>query len=475
MTSECQANSVVCYAEWAQGVPEEWGRSTSSMFPNSKLTTRAFPVVLLVVLAGLGQTAAVGQAPLSKDPTSQQRPPASPGPSPALEWPYRVFYLGYENGLKRDRITFPEVAGYQVLKGEFHIHTLYSDAQVTPEVRVYEAWRDGLDVLAITDHPEYLKTAFPDDRGRAYERVKQLAAQLDLLLIHSVEVTTASTSSASLRPARNSDYTAHFITDEAPLSGDYPSVFNSVSEQQRGLLVWAHPHTDWVPEARELLKSGRLDGIEVKNTQVGNRLGTQFSLGTWFYPQAVDWCLKNNLAVFAVSDAHWPIDLLVDRSKGERRPMTLLLATRRDPQGVYEAIKQRRTLAYFNEMVWGSEPWLKALAEAALHLRAVAAADRSEFAMRYLSVENRTSIPLEVQFSLDESDGSISFNAGLSSLPGTLSRTMKLGGDSTTLVPLTLRKTRDSNKPLEIQLTVTNFRSGVDRPLRLRKVAKLVD
>ena len=95
--------------------------------------------------------------------------PGNPGGEPArvgpagLEWPYRVFYLGYEGGLQRDRILFPEVEGYQVLKGEFHIHTLYSDGQVTPEVRVYEAWRDGLDVLAITDHPEYLNVAFPDD------------------------------------------------------------------------------------------------------------------------------------------------------------------------------------------------------------------------------------------------------------------------------------------------------------------------
>lgn len=402
---------------------------------------------------------------------------SQPGASPTagLEWPYRVFYLGYEGGLQRDRILFPEVEGHQVLKGEFHIHTLYSDGQVTPEVRVYEAWRDGLDVLAITDHPEYLNVAFPDDRGRAYERAKQLAAQLDLLLIHSVEVTTGSTSSASLRPARNSDYTAHFISDESTLSGDYPSVFKSASQDQRGILVWAHPHTEWVPEARGLLKSGRLDGIEIKNTQVGNRLGTQFSLGTWFYPQVMDWCLENNLAVFAVSDAHWPIDLIIDRSKGERRPMTLLLSKGRDLQSVYEAIKQRRTLAYFNEMIWGSERWLKPVAEASLQLRSPEPADRSEFSMRYLSVENRSSVPFVVRFSLNEADGSISFNAGLSSLPGSVPKTMRLAPDSTTLVPFTLKKNRDRSRPLEIQLTVTNLLSGVDRPLQLRQMLKLAN
>jgi hypothetical protein len=408
--------------------------------------------------------------------SSQKSPqPGAGSAAEAPEWPYRVFYLGYEAGFHRDLIVFPEVEGYQILKGEFHIHTLYSDGQVTPEVRVYEAWRDGMDVLAITDHPEYLKVAFPNDRGRAYDRAKQVAAQLDLLLIHSAEVTTSSTVTASLRPPRNSDYTAHFISDESTLSGDYPSVFKSASQDQRGILVWAHPHTEWVPEARGLMKSGRLDGIEIKNTQVGNRLGTQFSLNTWFYPQVMDWCLENNLAVFAVSDAHWPIDLLIDRSKGERRPMTLLLSKSRDPQGVYEAIKERRTLAYFNEMIWGQERWLKAVAEASLQLHSPEPADRSEFSMRYFSVQNRSSVPFVVRFSLNETDGSISFNAALSSLPGSLPKTMRLAPNSTTLVPFTLKTNRDLSRPLEIQLIVTNLLSGVDRPLQLRRMLKLAN
>lgn len=441
------------------------------MLANLKITVQTlYRSAMLVALPLLGW----GQAAPGPQPDAGSTAAAKRPSQVHQEWPYQMFYLGYEAGLHRDQITFPEVEGYQVLKGEFHIHTLYSDGQVTPEVRVYEAWRDGLDVLAITDHPEYLNVAFPDDRGRAYERAKHLAAQLNMLLIHSAEITTSSTSSASLRPARNSDYEAHFISDESPLSGDYPSVFKSVSQDQRGILVWAHPHTEWVPEARELLKSGRLDGIEIKNTQVGNRLGTQFSLGTWFYPQVMDWCLENNLAVFAVSDAHWPIDLLVDRSKGERRPMTLVLSKSQDPQGVHEAIKQRRTLAYFNEMIWGSERWLKAVAEASLQL-SYAPADLSGFSMSYFSVENRSSFPFVVRFALNEGDGSISFNAGIPSLPGSLPKTMSLAPNATTLVPFTLKKNRDQSSPLEIQLTVTNLLSGVDRPLQLRHILKLAN
>ena len=69
---------------------------------------------------------------------------------------------------------------------------------------------------------------------------------------------------------------------------------------------------------------------------------------------------KNDLAVFAVSDAHArPIDQMVEKARGQRRDMTLILAEKADPESVREAIKQRRTLAYFEEMLWGKEQWLR--------------------------------------------------------------------------------------------------------------------
>ena len=58
-------------------------------------------------------------------------------------------------GAVRHEIVIPDVNGYKVLKADLHIHTIYSDADVTPELRVKEAWFDGLDIIAITDHIEY--------------------------------------------------------------------------------------------------------------------------------------------------------------------------------------------------------------------------------------------------------------------------------------------------------------------------------
>ena len=43
----------------------------------------------------------------------------------------------------------------KTLKCDFHIHTVFSDGKVWPDIRVAEAWQEGLDAIAITDHIEY--------------------------------------------------------------------------------------------------------------------------------------------------------------------------------------------------------------------------------------------------------------------------------------------------------------------------------
>lgn len=55
----------------------------------------------------------------------------------------------------RTEIVLPQVNGYNVYKADLHLHTIYSDGDVTPEYRVHEAWNTGLDVVASTEHVEY--------------------------------------------------------------------------------------------------------------------------------------------------------------------------------------------------------------------------------------------------------------------------------------------------------------------------------
>ena len=63
---------------------------------------------------------------------------------------------------ERDPLPVPDLPGWKTLKGDFHLHTVFSDGEVWPTVHVREAWRDGLDVIALTDHVEYRPHAFSE-------------------------------------------------------------------------------------------------------------------------------------------------------------------------------------------------------------------------------------------------------------------------------------------------------------------------
>ena len=53
--------------------------------------------------------------------------------------PYTVRTVDSRNTAKRTEIILPQVKGYNLYKADFHIHTVYSDGQVSPAGRVYEA------------------------------------------------------------------------------------------------------------------------------------------------------------------------------------------------------------------------------------------------------------------------------------------------------------------------------------------------
>lgn len=59
----------------------------------------------------------------------------------------------------RQYLRIPDIGGYITLKCDFHVHSDISDGQVWPVGRVNEAWNDGLDAIAMTDHIEVHKNA----------------------------------------------------------------------------------------------------------------------------------------------------------------------------------------------------------------------------------------------------------------------------------------------------------------------------
>ena len=52
----------------------------------------------------------------------------------------------------------PDIPGYRTLKGDFHVHTDFSDGVVWPTFRIDEALREGIDVIAIPPVPFFILT-----------------------------------------------------------------------------------------------------------------------------------------------------------------------------------------------------------------------------------------------------------------------------------------------------------------------------
>lgn len=258
---------------------------------------------------------------------------------------FQIIISSEASGQTRKNFRIPDIPGYITLKGDFHMHTPFSDGSVWPADRVKEAWRDGLDVIAITDHIEYTpnKNDININYNRPYEIAKPVADAHGIILIKAAEITR------SMPPGH---FNALFLDDVSALNQqDIHAAFGAATAQG-AFFIWNHPGwkaqqpdtTLWFPMHTEYLNRGWMHGIEIFNEKE-------------YYPIVLNWAKEKNLTVFANSDVHEPIDFLYDPFKHERRPMTLVYATERSTEGVREALMYRRTLAFFNDTLAGNA-WL---------------------------------------------------------------------------------------------------------------------
>ena len=75
------------------------------------------------------------------------------------------------NSLIAQQSFFKAAEGSHWLSTDLHIHTVFSDGAVWPSIRVEEARREGLDLIAMTEHLEYQphEEDIPHpDRNRSY-------------------------------------------------------------------------------------------------------------------------------------------------------------------------------------------------------------------------------------------------------------------------------------------------------------------
>lgn len=248
--------------------------------------------------------------------------------------------------------AFPRVGGCQVLRCDFHMHTLHSDGKLTPVERVEEAVAFGYDAIAITDHGNF----------KAYEEALPRATELGLVLIRGMETGIAKREhfvaldfAASYEPRDPHGWSL----DEGQEQVFYQHQWRLLVKDSGAFVIYAHPHMGLDEPVLWAIRNGLLKGIEVKNEVVGQGWNTVNSHGTWFYPQALDWAIEHDLTVFANSDVHAARNV-------NGLPVTLVLVRKRSPDGVMEALRTGRTIAWFDGMLWGKENLLKQLIEAVI-------------------------------------------------------------------------------------------------------------
>lgn len=285
----------------------------------------------------------------------------------------------------RRPLPVPDIPGFVTIKADFHLHSVFSDGEVWPTVHVREAWRDGLDAIALTEHIEYRPHAadVAGDARRAFEVARPLAERLGVLLVPGVEITRPAPGARSDWPAGSAHFNALFVTDVAAL--DTPDLTEVMrrAKAQGAFTFWNHPGfmdrpARWFPHVAALVGAGLVGGIEVVN-------------GDRFYPEALEWSAVHGLTVLATSDAHLPMPAHL---RSARRPVTLVFARTRDPEGIREALVARRTLAWLDSEVWGPAPLLTSLwtvSVAAGPARAAAGAALT------LALENRSAIDFEIE------------------------------------------------------------------------------
>lgn len=269
-----------------------------------------------------------------------------------------IYELPTMNGKNTRRpIEIPNFGNYQTLKCDFHIHTIFSDGQVWPDVRVSEAWSDGLDAIAITDHIEYrpYKDILKGDLNESYKIAKQTADQMGFILIKGIEITRA-------KPFGHMN--ALFISDATPV--ETPNALDAVDAaiKQGAFIMWNHPgwpddKSTLYPEHEKLIKEGKIHGVEVFNEYE-------------YYPVSFDWCNAHNLAYISNSDVHGTITNTYG-IEHNARPLTLVFATERSEAGVKEAMFARRTAALFNGTLAGPESMVRPLVKSCLEVRKVTA------------------------------------------------------------------------------------------------------
>lgn len=348
--------------------------------------------------------------------------------------------------LKRDMV-FPNTADYLVLTADLHTHSVFSDGHVWPNVRVEEGLRDGLDILAITEHLEWQphRADLPNpDRNRAYAIAREAATDEPILVVPGVEITRelptghinaifVENANPLVQVDAGADDAAGMAAglDALPDWGSEREVIEyyvrtglwaadaaaSAANAQGAFLFWNHP--SWSeqapdgkppvsPQHQRWFSEKLLHGIEVVN-------------GVSYSPESFQLALDNDLALIGTSDVHDLIDWDYPPALGGHRPVTLVFAGSAEMAAVRAALFAKRTAVWFQDTLLGRQSELAPLVKASIVV--TSAHYLPETTLVQVRLENRSSVPFQLKNLSDFGDQN---NPGSVTLPALGALTLEL-------------------------------------------------
>ena len=302
--------------------------------------------------------------------------------------------LGIRLGNKdqhRREIILPQIKGYTLYKGDFHVHTIYSDGEVTPRERIREAWYDGLDIIAITDHLEIrtyekfmLKALAPYNKdgvpytyanagaGNKKDKDAPMLSNLNagyeeaLHIIEKEKIPILPIRATEIwrRPSTIGEYNALFLKDiNAICHKDLFECFRRVREQG-GFII--HNHPGW---SRNTMEKSE---VQVKAYSEGWVDGVECINGRTLYPTMLQRCKDEKLTIFANTDVHRPSSQFWNDGTEYFRTMTFIMAKECTEKAIREAFEKRRTIGYSCNNLIGEEEYLVEFLNEAVECRIVA-------------------------------------------------------------------------------------------------------
>ncbi len=255
-------------------------------------------------------------------------------------------------------MKFPNILGYQTLKCDFHQHTVFSDGDVWPSIRVRESLMDNLDAISLTEHIEYqphLGDIPHKDRNRSYQIAMREAKDHQLIIVKGSEITR------SMPPGHSN---AIFIEDANKLiQNNFIDAYKE-AKKQKAFIFWNHPYETpknddiaFLNEVnKQLMDSNLIDGIEIVNTHT-------------YSTEALEIAYKRNLTLMGTSDVHGLIDWDYKMTQKGHRPITLVFSKDRSQEGIKSALLDHRTVVHFDNTLIGRDSLLIPLIDASLEIK----------------------------------------------------------------------------------------------------------